>query len=161
MKFFRRVILVIVVLFVVSCSSDDGNAPNQNQEVVLVFGWFADDSCSGDCATIYKIDNDIIYRDLGFNSPEGDIFQGDFQVIQNANYEDFEGLISQLPNEILSEPNGYLDCPDCTDELGGFYIEYMVNDITKTWRARNAQVPEYFENYRSLLVDKIAELNSL
>ena len=161
MRYFRKSCVVLSVLLCMSCSSDDTTNDEQNQNRVLIFGWFADDSCSGDCASIYKIDNENIYQDIDFNFPEGDVFQGNFQLMQNANYENFEGLINQLPNELLSAPNGYLDCTDCTDELGGFYLEYKVDGIIKTWRARNAQFPDYFESYRSLLVNKLAELNSL
>ena len=82
--------------------------------------------------------------------------------MNNANYQDFESLITELPDEIFNEPNGYLDCTDCTNENGGLYLEYQDNDgFHKSWRFRNAIYPDYMESYRSLLIDKLAELNSL
>lgn len=142
------------------CSSDDDNENNERTGT-LIFGWFADSSCSGDCATMYKLDSEHIYKDIDFNYPENTFFEGNFQVVSNQNYQDYEVLISQLPDEIFNEPNGYLDCTNCTNADGGFYLEYEDSDgFHKSWRFRNAVYPKYTENYRSLLLDKLAELNS-
>lgn len=147
-------ILSLVLLFILfGCSSDDDNT---NPEVIgtLIFGWFADSNCSGDCSTIYKIDNEKIYKDIDYNYPGKTFFEGNFQLMSSANFQDFD--------EILNEPIGYFDCTSCTNENGGFYIEYQDNDgFHKSWRFRNAIYPDYMGSYRSLLLDKLAELNSL
>ncbi|GAA3621758.1 hypothetical protein GCM10022397_04380 [Flavivirga jejuensis] len=143
------------------CNSDDDNK-NTERNGILIFGWFADSRCSGDCSTIYKIDSENIYRDIDYNYPENTFFDGNFQLMSSANHKDFESLITELPDEIFNEPNGYLDCTDCTNENGGFYLEYQDNNgFHKSWRFRNAIFPDYIENYRSLLLDKLAALNSL
>ncbi|WP_204346212.1 hypothetical protein [Psychroserpens algicola] len=155
--------IVLLLMLTISCSSDDdaNTDEGENQNAKLIFGWFADDNCNGDCATIYKIDSSSVYRDIDSNSPEGDVFLGNFQEIPNINYQDFVVLLDELPSEIFNEPNGYLDCVDCTDALGGIYLEYQDDEVSHTWRIRNAQYPEYFANYRSLLLEKLATLNSL
>lgn len=151
---------LILVLILMGCSS------NNNEDIklngTLIFGWFADSSCSGDCATIYKIDNENIYKDVDYNYPQNTFFEGNFQPISNANYQDYEELRTEFPNQILDEPNGYLNCSDCTNQNGGFYLEYQGMDgFHKSWRFRNAIYPDFIKNYRSLLLDKLAELNSL
>jgi len=151
----KSFVVIILISIFFSCSSDD-----TPQNRVLIFGWYADSLCGGDCSQIYKIDSEKVFKDIDFNYPEGNYFEGNFKEITTANYKDIVVLLDQLPEELLSEPNGYLDCSDCTDERGGFYLEYSTDRIHKTWRFRNAQYPSYIENYRSLLLDKIAELNS-
>lgn len=154
-------ILSLVLIFILSgCNSDDDNT-NSELNGTLIFGWFADSSCSGDCSTIYKIDNEKIYKDIDHNYPENTFFEGNFQLMSSENYQDYEVLITELPKEILNEPSGYLDCTECTNENGGFYIEYRDNDgFHKSWRFRNAIYPDYMESYRILLLDKLADLNS-
>lgn len=142
------------------CTSNDGITEDSNE--ILIFGWFADASCSGSCSTIYKLENGQVYKDISATYPNNTFFTGNFQLMSNANYDDFKSLLSTLPSEIRNEPNGYLDCTTCTNANGGFYIE-LKNDtgFHKSWRFRNAVYPNYMENYRSLLVDKLAELSSL
>jgi hypothetical protein len=158
-----NLILSLLVLFILSgCNSEDDNVTSEEKNEILIFGWFADSSCSGDCSNIYKIENGKIYKDIDFNYPENTFFEGNFQLMTNADYEDYEALIIELPNEIINELNGYLDCSDCTNASGGFYLELQNDDgFHKSWRFRNALYPDYMENYRSILLDKLAELNSL
>ncbi len=158
----RNIIISLLVLFLLSgCNSDD-NGSSQGQNEALIFGWFGDSSCMGDCADIYKIEDGKIYVDVDYNYPENTFFEGNFQEVTNANYQDYKALLLELPNEIMNEPNGYLDCTTCTNENGGFYLE--LKDDTgfhKSWRFHNVQYPNYMENYRSMLIDKLADLNSL
>lgn len=161
MKKLNLILILSCILIISGCSSDDSNESNQRNGT-LIFGWFADSSCSGDCSTIYKISSENIYKDVDYNYPENTFFNGNFQIMSNVNYRDYESLITELPEQIFDEPNGFLDCADCTNENGGFYLEYQDNDgLHKSWRFRNAIYPDYIENYRSLLLDKLAELNSL
>ena len=147
--------IVLFILIFVSCNSDD---TPQNRE--LIFGWFADSSCSGDCAQIYKIGNEKVFKDIDFNYPKGNYFTGNFKEMSTVSYDELLVLLDHLPDELLDEPNGYLDCTDCSDEQGGFYLEYKTDKTHKSWRFRNAQYPTYLESFRSLLLDKIAFLNS-
>ncbi|MFC5046074.1 hypothetical protein ACFSTE_05080 [Aquimarina hainanensis] len=159
----KKLNLILSLLFLLTgCSSDDNGDGNNERNGTLIFGWFADVNCSGDCSTIYKIDTEALYKDIDFVYPENTFFKGNFQLMNNANYQDFETLKTELPTEIFNEPNGYLDCSDCTNENGGFYIEYQDDTgFHKSWRFKNAVYPDYIENYRNLLLDKLTELNSL
>lgn len=152
-----------LVLILLGCTSNDDSGKENNQRNgTLIFGWFADSSCSGECSTIYKIDTETVYRDIDYNYPENTFFNGNFQLINNADHQDFKALITELPSEIFNEPNGYLDCTDCKNTNGGFYLEYQDDDsFHKSWRFKNATYPDYIKSYRSLLLDKLAKLNSL
>lgn len=158
-------ILSLLVLFILSgCNSENDIATSEEIERkgTLIFGWFGDSSCVGDCSNIYKIENGKIFKDVDYNYPENNNFEGNFQTMTSVDYQDFEVLIVELPNEIFSEPDGYLDCPECTNDTGGFYLEFQENGgLHKSWRIHNVSFPDYMENYRSLLLDKLAELNSL
>ncbi len=162
MKKLNFLLILSLLLILSGCNSDDSNENQNNQRNgTLIFGWFADSSCSGNCSTIYKINTENIYRDIDIDYPENTFFEGNFQIVNSANYQDYESLITELPNEIFNEPNGFLDCTDCTNESGGFYLEYQDDTgFHKSWRFRNAIFPDYIENYRSLLLEKLAELNS-
>ena len=161
MKKLNFVLSLLALFILFGCNSEDDNVNTQTKGTII-FGWFAGSSCSGDCSSIYKIDNEKIYRDVDFNYPENTFFEGNFELMTNVDYQDYEALIIELPNEIFNEPNGYLDCTDCTNANGGFYLEYHNDDgFHKSWRFRNAIYPDYMENYRSMLIDKLAELNNL
>ena len=161
MKKLNFTLSLLLLLLLSGCNSDDNNE-NTQRNGTLIFGWFADSSCSGNCATLYKIETGNVYKDIDNNYPVNTFFVGNFQLMSNANYPDYKSLITELPNEIFNEPNGYLDCTDCTNENGGFYLEYQDNDgFHRSWRFKNAVYPDYIESYRSLLIDKLAELNSL
>jgi len=63
--------------------------------------------------------------------------------MNSATYQDFESLLTELPNELFNKPNGFLDCADCTNENGGFYLEYQDDEgFHKSWRFRNAIYPD-------------------
>jgi hypothetical protein len=161
MKVFKKNIIVILVAILISSCSDNSDSNSVKQNVVLTFGWFADGSCGGDCAQIYKIQDGKVYKDVDYNYPTGDNFEGNFQEVEKVNFKDYESLL-ELPIQIYNEPNGYLDCPECTNDWGGFYIEYQDDKgFHKSWRIRNAIYPDYVKNYRTLLLNKLAELNSL
>lgn len=159
MKRLKFPLILLLVLTFFACDSESDDAAIKG---TLIFGWFADASCSGDCAKIYKIDNGNVYRDIDYNYPENTFFTGNFQLMTNANYQNFKTLIAELPSEILNEPNGYVGCDTCTNANGGLYIEYITEDgFHKSWRIHNAIFSSYLENYRSLIIDKLEELNSL
>ncbi len=142
MKKLNFILSLLLILILSGCNSDDENTQRNG---TLIFGWFADSSCSGNCSTIYKIDTENVYKDIDYNYPENTFFDGNFQLMTNANHQDFKTLITALPNE-----------------NGGFYLEYQDNNgFHKSWRFRNAIYPDYIESYRSLLLDKLEELNSL
>jgi len=160
MKKLNLIISLLVLLNLSGCNSEDDNVENIRKNGTLIFGWFADSSCLGDCSTIYKIDNGKIYKDIDYDYPVNTFFEGNFQLMTNEDYLDFQALLIELPNEIFNEPNGYLDCTDCTIANGGFYLEFQ-NDtgFHKSWRFHNKFHPDYIENYRKLLLNKLAELN--
>ncbi|WP_418263000.1 hypothetical protein [Flavobacterium faecale] len=150
---------LLSLLFLSGCNTDNDNSQRKG---TLIFGWFTDSNCSGDCSTIYKIDTQNVYKNIDNNFQEKTFFEGNFQLMNNADYQDYKSLIIELPIEIFNEPNGFLDCTECTNDNGGFYIEYQGNDgFHKSWRFRNAKYPDYLKNYRSLLLDKLAKLNNL
>ncbi|MEL7268179.1 MAG: hypothetical protein AAGL34_01245 [Bacteroidota bacterium] len=148
----------LFVLLLISCGDDDTDTENQT----LTFGWYAGPICVGDCTTMYKLEDGKVFTAFDPERPSGNVFVGNFQEFPQARYEDFEILISELPSELFNVPDGYIACPECTNEDGGFYIELLTADGTRrTWRSFTADVPTYFESYRLLLVDKLAELNGL
>ena len=153
-------ILSFLPLFILfGCNPEDDNV-NTQKNGILIFGWFADSSCSGDCSSIYKIDNEHVYRDVDYNYPESTFFVGNFELMTNANYQDYEALIIELPDEIFNQPNGCLDSTQCNEDWGGFYLEYKNDDgFHKSWQFNTE--PEFIKNYRSLLLDKLAQLNDL
>lgn len=161
MKFRLKITSILLLISVCYSCSDDDSENNLRQNQTIIFGWFGDGLCNGDCTSIYKLEDNKVYRDIDYADISNMPFQGNFQEMENANFQDYVGLINQLPNDIFNEPNGYLGCVDCTDEVGGLYVEYDVNGETKIWKIRNGQSPDYVQTYRSLILDKLADLNSL
>lgn len=165
MKKMNFILSLLGILILYGCNPGDDNVPTDEKikrNGKLIFGWFSDSNCAGDCSDIYKIDNGKIYKDIDNNYPENTFFGGNFQLMTNVDFQNYEVLLVELPNEIFDEPNGYLDCSECTNADGGFYLEFKNDDgFHNSWRFRNALYPDYMENYRSLLISKLAEFNSL
>jgi hypothetical protein len=157
----KYISLLICSLFFLGCSSDDDSSDQNAKDVTLIFGWFSDNSCSGSCATIYKLADEKVYRDNNSTRPNNQGYQGNFEEIENADFLMFSNLITELPNQVFDNPNGYLGCDGCNDDLGGLYFEYISEEESGLWKIRNAQLPNYMEDYRSLMIDKLAELNEL
>ncbi|MEO1484990.1 MAG: hypothetical protein AAFU57_04535 [Bacteroidota bacterium] len=149
---------MLVVLFT-ACGDDDDSGTGDE---ILTFGWYAGPICEGDCTTMYKLEEGKVFKAFDPDRPSGNVFVGNFQEFPRARSEDFENLISELPPELFEVPDGYIACPECTNEDGGFYIELLrANGTRRTWRSFTADVPYYFENYRLLLIDQLAALNGL
>ena len=163
--FRQKLVSILSVLFILfSCSSED-NDPNTptddpSSSVVLIFGWYAQSNCSGHCSDLFMIDEENVYKDVNGNRPSDTFYDGNFELFSKASHENYEALISELPPELFDAPNGCLSTVDCNDTFGGFYIEYKDDKgFHKSWQFNTE--PEYIVNYRSLLLDKLAELNSL
>lgn len=157
---FKQIFSIFLCLVFVGCSSDDSNSQNID-DVTLIFGWFGDNSCSGDCATIYKLEDEKVFRDDNSMRPDNNGYQGNFEEIDSADFSMFSILITDFPEQVFDNPNGYLNCTDCNDDSGGFYFEYISDDNSGSWKIKNAQYPDYMDGYRSLIIDKLAELNEL
>ncbi|MEC3906856.1 hypothetical protein VOI54_07485 [Tamlana sp. 2201CG12-4] len=161
MKFVKKNIVCILLVFICAACSNDGDETPTDKNIMLTFGWFADSKCSGGCGQIYKIEAGKIFKDIDYNYPEGDVFEGNFQEVKDVDYQDYKALLN-LPKEIFNQPNGYLECTGCLEvDSGGFYIEYQSESMHKSWRIRNAQYPPYMESYRALILNKLEKLNSL
>ena len=160
MRRFMRIgkMVFVFVLLLISCGDDDTDTENQ----ILTFGWYAGPICVGDCTTMYKLEEGKVFQAIDPDRPAGNVFVGNFQEFPQARYEDYDELILQLPSQLFDVTDGYIACPECTNEDGGFYIELLnANGTRRTWRSFTADVPPYFESYRLLLIDKLAELNGL
>lgn len=160
----KKTVLFICLATLLGCSSDGSNSeteiPDGRDSVSLIFGWYGDYSCMGDCTSMYKLEDGMVFRDTDFAPLGNPYFEGNFERMLNADYEDFEVLITALPDEIFDAPNGCLDSTDCNDTSGGLYLEYKKGQsVHSSWRFNG--LPAYMETYRSLFIDKLAEINSL
>ena len=160
MKKLNLIITLLIIFLISGCNSEDENARIGENNETLIFGWFADSNCNGACSSIYKIENGKIYKDIDYNDTKDTFFKGNFQLMENTDYENFKALLFELPKEIINKPNGYLDCSSCTSNHGGFYLELKNdNGLHKSWRFHNVSHPNYIKNYRSILISKLEKLN--
>lgn len=90
--------------------------------------------CGGDCARLFKLENQNLYPDDGIEY----LMQngGDIPFMTQSLPADkvalAESLKNQIPASLLDEPEEVLGCPDCRDQ-GTVYIETKTGDQVSRW----------------------------
>ena len=72
-----------------------------------------------------------------------------------------EDLSDYFPDQLLSEEEEVLGCPDCADQ-GGLFIQYSENENVQSWRidqSKNA-VPAYLHEFMDKVNEKIDLINN-
>jgi len=156
-RFFRFLTLAIIVISYLSCGNDDGIELGELGEDYLVFGHFYGE-CGGEgCVETYALTNDKLYEDTN------DKYRGiDFNFIEleYETYEKIKDLGDQFPDELLTEVDETIGCPDCGD-WGGILVQFVKKGETKTWYIdlQTDDVPEYLNEFTKIIREKIAIIN--
>ncbi len=141
---------ILFVLTLSNCTMVDPVRAELEINPVLVFGTYYG-FCGGDCAHLYKIENQKLYADQGIDNlylfrdrelpfateprPEEDYAKAKF-------------LISDFPNQLLQEEQQTLGNPDAHDQ-GGIFLELTMGEEVKKWYLDTSteRLPEYLQEY--------------
>ncbi|MCH9661254.1 MAG: hypothetical protein K0U54_10130 [Bacteroidetes bacterium] len=141
-----------------SCNSDDDASVVLGEQDFLIFGHFYGE-CEGErCVETFKLTNTDLSEDTL------DDYGGQeraFELLDDAVYIEVKDLINFFPQQLLSEEDTILGCPDCADG-GGLYIQYSDNGAAKSWRIDQGKeaVPTYLHTFMDKVNEKIRLINN-
>ena len=151
----KAITLLIAIAMTTSCNKE---CITLNEQNYLVFGHFYG-MCAGEgCVETYKLTNMKLYEDLI------DDYSGqnlDFIELDNEIFEQINDLVDFFPNQLLSEDETVIGCPDCADG-GGLFIQYSDNGNLKSWRIDQMQenVPSYLHSFMNHVNEAIVLINN-
>lgn len=151
-------ILVLLFLMGILISCDDDEGVILNDGSFLIFGHFYGECLGEGCVETFKLtDNELLEDTL-------DDYSGtnlEFVALDNGLFERVKDLTDTFPQELLTENETILGCPDCADG-GGLFIQYSRNGNIKSWRIdqNKENVPEYLYDFMDQVNEKIRLINS-
>lgn len=148
----------LTIGILLSCSSNDDNGININEQNFLIFGHFYGE-CGGEgCVETFKLTNQSLFEDTV------DDYNGqnmEFVELENTTFEQVKNLTDFFPNQLLNQSETVFGCPDCADG-GGLFVQYSENGNIKSWKIDQAKanVPNYLHNFIDKVNEKIALINN-
>lgn len=147
------IVLMAISLTIFSCQSSDDTFVLEEDDY-LIFGHFYG-MCIGDnCVQTFKLTRDKLYQDTK-KQYFGTEFE--FEQLDHKLFERVRDLEHAFPEQLLTEKNEVIGCPDCADG-GGLFIQLSKNGWLHTWRIDQykANVPEYLHDFVDQVNEKIA-----
>ena len=151
----KALTLLIAIAMTTSCNKD---CITLNEQNYLVFGHFYG-MCAGEgCVETYKLTDMKLYEDL-IDDYSGQNLE--FVELENETFAQVSDLVDFFPNQLLSEEETVLGCPDCSDG-GGLFIQYSDNGNLKSWRIDQFQnnVPSYLHAFIDQVNEAIVLINN-
>lgn len=127
----------------------------------FVFGWSYGE-CGGDCATLFKYDDDALYLDdvRGYMVAFEDVEFQDVTVDDATALAKVKDLIEDFPEYLIESTEVRFGCPDCGD-WGAIHIMLEIDDEERWWTLDN-QIdgnPEEIQAWTQRVQDLIIELS--
>ncbi len=148
--------LLLIPLLLISCSNDDSISLSETN--FLIFGHFYGECLGEHCIETFKLSDTQLFEDTL------DLYSGteqNFVALDQAKFEQVKDLINFFPNQLFSESETILGCPDCADG-GGMFIQYSENGKLRSWRIDldKRHVSAYLHNFIDKVMEKISLINS-
>jgi hypothetical protein len=151
----KLAITFILSIFIFNCSTE--NTPDLSDNDSLIFGHFYGFCAGESCIETFKLTNKNLYEDTLDNYTGSPV---NFEALDNGTFELVKDLINYFPEKLLSEKEGIIGCPDCSDG-GGIFIEYSKNGVVKSWRIDQFKwnIPDYLHDFVDKVNEKIDLIN--
>ena len=151
----KPALILLLSIFIYSCSSED--TPNLNENDYLIFGQFYGFCVGETCVETFKLTHTKLYEDTLDNYSVTPL---NFEALGNDKFELVKDLDTYFPENLLTEKEGDIGCPDCSDG-GGVFIEYSKNGIVKSWRIDQFKhnIPTYLHDFMDKVNEKITLIN--
>ena len=149
-------IFVFLLAFLLcDCSSDEGKPKNEDD--YLIFGHFYGFCGGEECVEIFKLTDHTLYEDTEDNYA---LARFNFKEKENEKFNLVKDLVDFFPEQLLSEKDSIIGCPDCSDG-GGIFIEYSKNGTTNNWRIDQfkSNTPDYLHDFMDKVNEKIRLIN--
>jgi len=127
----------------------------------IIFGSYAGE-CLGDCATLFKIENEKLYIDIvefPFGHNSGGFYPKEITFEQKAlpqeHYDIAQRVLTNFPEELSKIESQEFGCPDC-DDRGAIYLEINLQGTRKIWTIDTSEQliePSFMISYRKELIE--------
>ncbi|WP_435138429.1 hypothetical protein [Formosa sp. A9] len=154
----KKIILGFLTIgILLSCSSDDDNEFNTNEQNFLVFGHFYGECFGEKCVETFKLTDTSLFEDT-VDDYNGE--NAEFVELEHDLFKQVKNITDFFPNQLLNQNETVFGCPDCTDG-GGLFIQYSENGNLKRWRIDQVKdnVPDYLHIFIDKVNEKIALIN--
>ncbi len=121
MKF---LIVSLIVILASTCNKKEVDADK------IVFG-SSHGFCMGDCAQLYKIENQQLYADTISRMTDDPGFSN--TALPAKNYDMAKSLVKNIPAYLYDHANQTFGCPDCADQ-GVYHLQVMKDNKLMTWK---------------------------
>ncbi|MFK8056628.1 MAG: hypothetical protein AB8F78_10950 [Saprospiraceae bacterium] len=133
----KLVHLFIPLLLFGACSADETTVITNELVIGLSYG-----ECTGDCAFLYLLKDDMVYTDSGVDRVSFDPANHTFSSTPLPNIDQllYDSLFSQLPGNLGEYEREDFGCPDCGDGGSlhvirsteeGVYNIYQLDNMTE------------------------------
>lgn len=124
--------LLLALVLLLGCKKSETNPTNAEYQY-FIFGSYAGE-CGGNCAAIFKLENQQLFADDGlvyFTGSDNIPFQNTSLSAEKIALA--VTLSEQIPNSLFDQPDGLIGCPDCHDQ-GGYFVEVKLsNGEVRRW----------------------------
>ena len=147
----------------ISCSKeDDIDMVKINDTNELVFGYFFGFCQGPDCIKTYRLTRTDLFEDVNDVYPpasQSAQMPFDYQLISQEKFALVDGLLDEIPAELLEQESQIFGCPDCADQ-GGFYVSWTELGETQEWfiDMSQSEIPEYLHDFTEIIQARIALL---
>jgi hypothetical protein len=154
----KKAILLLVILAGCKASNVDPEKLGVND---IIFGHFYGECMGEGCIEIYKLTDFALFEDTKDIYPtSGQMYNGDFQQLDNSLFEKVKDLNQQIPSTLIDIDENVIGMPDAGD-WGGIYVQINYNGGTRYWLIDKMQsnIPENLRPFVSEVESKIALIN--
>ena len=148
------VIFSLLISGLVSCNKEE-SPPPISQDFTLIFGTYYG-FCFGECVTLYKLEDGLLYVDDMQRLEETLIFQSDPLTLDKA--EIARRLLDLFPEKLFEEKE-VIGIPDAHDQ-GGFFIQHIQEDQVTQWNIDTFKdrLPAYLQDFISEVEEVMDQL---
>jgi len=112
--------LSTLIVLLSACTKEEKLIKKETKGNYLVFGHFYGMCAGEECIETFKLTSDKLYEDT-IDEYNGESF--DFMALDKQKYELARDLQDDFPQDLLSEEESIIGCPDFADG-GGYFIQY-------------------------------------
>ena len=153
-------------LVITGCEKTEEQPFVETENGYFIFGHFYGECIGEGCVEIYKIEDEKLFEDSNDIYPLGtamgpDPYPGNFQVLDQASYQEVAHLPDELPSQLFSETEAVLGQPDAGD-WGGYYIEHSDGTVVRKWAIDTMKdnIPAYLHDFTDKIQQAIAAINN-
>ncbi len=154
-------LIAVTLMSTTACKKDSCNCLPSSDTDYLVFGHFYGECIGEQCIEIFKLTDEALFEDTQDKYPSSQsAYEGTFEALPEATFNEVSDLINQVPEALLNEPNGVIGMPDAGD-WGGYYIEVQRDGVVQFWLIDTMEdnIPAFLHDFNEQVRTAITAIN--